>query len=476
MNKIIASLKDKRFRYGSFSTAMVLFVIALFLLVNLVAGQLNVSKDLTQNKMYSLSRYTKEFLGTLEKDVTIYALFKTGQENLMFKQLLEEYAASSSHISVVYRDPVLYPAFVESYAKPDESIADNSVIVVSGNKHKIIHAADMVTYDYDYNTWQQYVSSIDIEPQVSNAINYVTLGETSVIYSVTGNNEIPVTANLVKQLELSNYEMREADLLLNEIPGDCDILFITTPSRDWSDDEAERVLKYLQNDGRAIFLLGYSQSLYPTMNSVLAAYGVALGDYIVIEGDTRYYMGNQITLIGEFVPGDVTQNFIDKRYVPMMYQATGIDVLPLKKTSTKIEPLIVTSPSAYGKSNPESETINKEPGDTEGPFNLAVTVTDSYYTDTNHYTKMVVLSSIYMLSEGYNNAVSGTNWEFIVNSVNWLQGQDTSIYIPSKSPYSSAQLSFNQAQAGMMALVSVIILPIAIIAAGLVIWFRRRHN
>lgn len=476
MNRIIASLKDKRFRYGSFSTAMILFTVAVFVLVNLVAGQLNISKDLTSDQMYSLSKYSKEYLAGLEQDVTIYALFKTGQENLMFKQLLDEYEAASPRVTVVYKDPVLYPTFVEQYAKPDEKVSDNSVIVVSGSKSKVVAYEDMYTQEFSYETFSYNLTSIDFEPQISKAIYNVTSGDAPVIYRVTGNNEY-LPENLVKQIQISNYEVRDVDLVTGDIPEDCDMLLITLPARDWSTDEADRILKYLQNDGKAMFALGYAQERFPNMESVLAAYGVALGDYIVLEGDANYYyMNNPYMVIPQFVPGDITQSAIDKKYAALLYQSTGVQELAVKKTSTKIEPFLITSAAAYGKSNPESESVNKEPNDVSGPFNLGVTVTDTFYTDTTHTTKLVVLSCELIMEESINNAIGGTNWDIFINSINWMQEQATGIYIPSKSPSSSAQLQLTQAQAGMTALVSVIVLPLVLIATGFVIWLRRRHS
>ncbi|MCL2708066.1 MAG: GldG family protein, partial [Defluviitaleaceae bacterium] len=133
MGGFLNSLKDKKFRYGTFSTVMMMIAVAVFILINLVAGRINASYDLTSDKMFSLSKYSRDFVRGLEQDVTIYGLFPTGGENVMIKQLMEEYASLSSRISIEYRDPVLYPAFVEQYARIDERVSNNSVIVVSGD-------------------------------------------------------------------------------------------------------------------------------------------------------------------------------------------------------------------------------------------------------------------------------------------------------------------------------------------------------
>jgi len=477
MSRVIALLRDKKFRYGTLSTIMALFAVAIFVLVNLVAGQFNFTRDLTRDKMYSLSRFSIEYLRTLDQDITIYALFRTGQENLMLKQILEEYKAASPHISLEYRDPLLYPTFVEQFAAPGEQVATNSVIVQSASKHKIIPPGDMYSYALDYNTFQQRIVGIEFEPQISRAIQFVTLDEAPKVYHAIGNNELPLPENLIKELAIANYDFEEINLIHHEIPDDCDILLLTLPERDWSTDMAERVLTYLQNEGNAIFLMGYRAERFVNMDNVLSAYGIALGDYIVLEGNSNhYYMGNPSFIIPGMVPGEITQPIIDKRFYPLFVQTTGIDVLPLKRNSTNVEPILVTSNASYAKNNPEAASINKEPGDLSGPFDLGVAVTDTWYTDVTHVTKFVVYACDYMLEESINAMFGGTNWDLIINSLNWLSEQPTSLHIPSKSPSSTQHLTMNAREANTIIFISVIGLPLLFAGTGIVVWLRRRHN
>ena len=343
MNRWFASLKDKRFRYGTLSTVMILFAVGLFVLVNLVVGQFDVTADLTLDKTYSLSDDTLRFIKTLDKDVTIYALYRTGGEDLMFKQLLEEYAAASTHIKIEYRDPVLYPTFVEKYAAEHEvTIKDGSFIVESGGKSRVVPADALLKYqtDIDPATWQQYVTSVDVElePLVSNAINYVTLGVKPIVYHVSGNQEVSLSDALVKQLDNANFELREADLLVSDLPEDCAMLLITSPARDWSPDKAERVLKYLQGEGKALFVLGHRAVRFPNMDGVLAAYGIRTGDYVVYEGDSRYiYFPYPNVLLPMYVTHDITQVLGDKKTQVIFPGAAAIEELALKKPNTVIE-------------------------------------------------------------------------------------------------------------------------------------------
>jgi ABC-2 type transport system permease protein len=372
---------------------------------------------------------------------------------------------------------MLYPAFVEQFATPEERVADNSIIVVSGDKFKVIAPRDMFTYEFDMQTWQERLVSIDFEPQISKAIQFVTLDEAPVLYRVTGSNEIPLPENLINLIEIENYIYREIDLLLNEVPEDCDMLLITMPRRDWSTDKAERILEYLQNDGRALMVMGYQAQRFPHMDGVLSAYGVAVGDYIVLEGDTnRFYMGVPSFLIPLMAANDITQPIIDRRFPTLFVESTAIEELPLKRTSTVIESIVGTSNASYGKKNTESITPNKEPGDVDGPFDLGVTITDTYYVNRTHTTKIVIYGSHILLDETANSMIGGTNWDLLINSLHWLSEQPVSIFIPSKSPSGFMPLSMTQFQATVVAGIAAIGMPLLFIAAGLGVWLRRRHS
>ncbi|MCL2421122.1 MAG: GldG family protein [Defluviitaleaceae bacterium] len=479
MNRMLQSFKDKRFRYGSFSTVMVIVAVALFMLVNVVAGQLNVTRDLTREQLFSLSQGSIDIAQGLEADVRIYSLWPTGQEHFMFQRLLEEYATHSHRIAVSNRDPVLHPQFVEQFAQPDEPIAAGSIIVVGPNRHRVVHAADLTTTQFDFNTWQNRLISFDIEPQVTNAINFVVAEDTPVIYRVTGNNEFDLPSAFIQEIEMAGYEIREVNLLANEVPEDADMLLITLPERDWSEEQANRIEDYLRNDGRAMFILGYRPARFPRMDGVLASFGIAAGEYVVIEGNPNYiHSNNPLMLLPDFVSSEITDPLIERAFTPFLVQATPIKTLDLRRTTTRIEPLVRTSNQAYGRSDPEAVAVTRVPQDIDGPFNLAVTVEDTFLmvaTNQNFTTRMVVIGAELILDERYNSAWGGANWNFVINSFNWLREEPARVFIPSQSPPAAMPLAMTQGEALRIVAISVIVLPLAFGIIGLVVWLRRRN-
>ena len=531
-----AFLKDKRLRYGSYSTVMIVAVICLFILVNLVADRFNISRDITQDRIFSLSEDSITIARELTADVTIYTLWPTGHENFMFQQILEEYAAHSSRITVVNRDPVLHPHFVEQFAAghfpagtigdgdgsggsgfigsgsgSGSPISDGSIIVVGPNRFRVIQSYDLFTTDFDFQTFQPafqpILISIDIEPQVTNAIRFVVTEDNPVIYRIVGNNEFFLPPNLIQKMEMAGYEIREINPITHDIPEYADMLLITIPERDWSPIQAERILNYLENDGRALFIVGYRAMPLPKMEEVLAAFGIGIGSYVVVEGNPGYFARNiPNMLLPDFISSEITDTFIERDFFPLLFQSTGIEILELRRPNVVISPLIRTSNQAFGRTDPANLAVTKLPEDISGPFNLAVKVEDNFFigaarenlatdsnlaadsnsatdsisaTDSNSATslttRIVVIGSEFILSEDLNFDMGGTNWSFIINSLNWLREEPASIFIPSRTPPQITPLTMNQAQANLITLFSLVILPLAFGIMGLIVWLRRRN-
>jgi ABC-type uncharacterized transport system involved in gliding motility auxiliary subunit len=83
------------------------------------------------------------------------------------------------------------------------------------------------------------------------------------------------------------------------------------------------------------------------------------------------------------------------------------------------------------------------------------------------------MSCITILDERYN--ING-NWEFIVNSFNWLNERSEGLYIPSKNPAAMKMLTLNASQANLIAVISCAVMPLAVVVTGIVVWIRRRNS
>ena len=109
------------FRGGSYSLTISVVVLAILIVVNIFASSLPtaVTKyDISASKLYSITSNTKVVVNALDQDVTIYWVVQSGEENQVIENLLSKYDSLSDHITVVKKNPDVYPAFAIAIGNP----------------------------------------------------------------------------------------------------------------------------------------------------------------------------------------------------------------------------------------------------------------------------------------------------------------------------------------------------------------------
>src|SRR5699024_852795 len=106
------SLSTRTARVGGYSFVLSLVVLAILVAVNVLAEKLPSSWtqfDISAAQLYSLTADTKAVVTNLDQDVTIYWISQAGQEDTVIEKLLDRYEELSDHITVLKRDPDVYP-------------------------------------------------------------------------------------------------------------------------------------------------------------------------------------------------------------------------------------------------------------------------------------------------------------------------------------------------------------------------------
>jgi ABC-type uncharacterized transport system involved in gliding motility auxiliary subunit len=148
-------------------------------------------------------------------------------------------------------------------------------------------------------------------------------------------------------------------------------------------------------------------------------------------------------------------------------------VLDNTRNTLTIEPLLTTSDQAYGRSaDSEGTSMEKQEGDLSGPFSLAVAIEDRVYNlsaNETYTARMVVIGSSSFLNTGLEG---GSN--LFMNSLNWVFEREESISIRPKS-LGIQPLTITQTQLQIYGALAMIIIPLACLISGLVVWLRRRN-
>ena len=471
--KVSSSANGKVFRNGLYSTAILAAAIVLTVLLNLLVGALPkkyTEFDLSEAKMYTLGDSSKKLVQSLDQDVTVYYLCETGSEDAILTKLLDHYADESSHFRWEQKDPAIYPTFAAQYGASD--VSTGSLIVVSGENNVVLDAADLYEYDYsDYYTTGSANVTFGGEKQITSAIYKLTAAEETYAYYTTNHGEQALTSSLTEALEAQNTTAQPLDLLTSTIPDDCDLLIINDPTSDFASDglvdEISQLQTYLENGGRVLLTTnGYDET--PNLDAVMAQFGLAREAGLVVEGDSSHALyGYPYSLFPDYGTTDESTALdgVNRSTHVMLSVAQGITIT--ETDGVTAESLLNTSEDAYSKLNFDtSSTTDKENGDTDGPFSLAV-----WARNETTGAEVIWIGCPNMDNEQLYQSIPG-NLTFLQGCAASMVGQD--ILIDTKA-LEASPITISASTATTLGLVFVFVLPAAVlIAGGVVVLLRRR--
>lgn len=466
-----ASFSGRKFRSGAYLTLVSTVVIVIVLVANMLFSKMNIQFDLSSQGNFTLSGDTKDIVKGLKDDITIYYLVQPKNETDMIKNIVKKYDTSSDKITVVNKDPILYPNFASKYV--DDKVTENSFLVVdkTNDKAKYVDYNDMLVQQMNSQTYEMETTGIDIEGKLTSAIQYVTSTDLPKMYLVSGHDEAEIGDTLnasLDKMNISTDTLKTASE--SSIPKDCDMLFINAPHTDFSEAETKLIKDYLTAGGKAIITLNYNTEELPNFLSILDYYGVEVVKGVVLEGDTNKHMANYPNaLFPDLTSHDITALAYDNTTPVFMPVSVGLLISDTKRSSLTVEPLMTTSESAYSKVDTASSTIEKEDGDIDGPFNLGIVSTDTY---NNVTSSIIVYSSANTFIE---DTASYSNSDLLAGSVGFLAGDSNLLSIPTKS-LADAMVYPSQKQAMMLGATAVIIIPAVILLIGLLVTLKRRNK
>lgn len=477
--KLRASFRTRAWRAGAYSVFAALLVIAMAVVANLAVGALPSSVtqiDVTKNQMYSISPTTEKVLGALEKDVEVYWLVHEGGENNTMAQVLEKYA-EFTHVTVTEVDTVRYPGFAAEYT--DETVQENSLLVVCGDKSVYIPYSDIWTYS-DYDTYYQYYTYygqeyLDVfagEGKLTGAIGYVTGDELPMLYYLTGHGEVGVSDTVLDAIALENIQAQSLNLLTEQtVPADCEILAIFGPVSDLSDRERELVQDYIDGGGQMLITTAYTTEDMPNFRAILESYGLELVSGCVMESDSRYYNYGYIDLVlPELGSHPITAALSEGGYVVMLpdseaFRETG-DLPPVTVTA-----LLTSSPLAYLKASVEGlDSFEQAEEDETGPFILGAVAEND---DTG--ARLAVFGATEFVEPEYSDMVSGANEDLFLNAADWLCQREETLSIRPKT-LSSDYLTFDESTAGALKVIFTVVIPVLFVLGGAVVFVKRRRQ
>lgn len=481
MPKLKETFQSRSSHVGTYSLLSTLAVIAVMVLINLLVSHVpsSISKiDLTNIGLFTLTEQTETLVSSLEDDVEITLVSQSGTEDATIVELLSRYADLSEKIHINYVDPIVNPTFATQYTSGQ--VNNNSVVITCGNRYYYADFYDIYLYDYTVYNYtgneQDIVANFDGENVLSGGIDYVTSDNLPTVYMLTGHGEAILDSTFVRAAASENFDLLDFSFLTAEnIPEDCDCLFINAPSSDISADEAAKIRSYLEEGGQLLVVTNYPTREKPNLLGLLEYYGMTVADGVVMDADANHSLyGYYHYLLPDLLSHTITDPLRESGYYVCMPLSEGLQIITDKRENVTIYPLLQTSTSAYAKvTGYQFQTYDWEPGDGFGPFYLGLAASENTYSEDP--TKICWYSSSFLLDSSTNDVVSGGNMDLFLNTLGWLCGQESSITIHSKD-LTPDYLTVPSSDVNRWSLVIIALVPGLVLIAGIVVMVYRRRR
>lgn len=477
--------KKRSFRFGSMATAFTAVFVAIVILINvgltIIAQKYPISVDLTKDKNYNLSQQTIEYIQKLKQPITIKVFATKSQMEGSIDyagpmKIIEKFPQYSDKISIQYIDYDKNPTAVAAYNKENINQGDIVVSATDSNNtehYKHILSSDLLIEQYNSSAGKYEILGNKAEQEIDNAIDYVTSTDHPKVLFTEGHDEANSTS-FQSLLRDSNYEVESVNTATSAIDENADALVIVAPSADFSSTEIDKIDKFLKNDnkfGKNIFIfLDPRCPELPNLEEYITEWGVKVEKGVIYDNTNSF--GNKFDPVASSVNSDVVGDDVSTDIGTDVRIARPLTTLFDAKGAREVKKVIQTGASSQLLEDISGSTSSS---DKAGPYTaMTLTTWSSSGGTTLTKSNMIVSGSYEILDNDLLTASNKNNSKVLISIANKLMEKEATITVPSK--YNQAtSLSMTLVQRGVVAVIFILIIPLAILIAGLVTWLRRRH-
>ncbi|MGN0686884.1 MAG: Gldg family protein [Oscillospiraceae bacterium] len=503
------AFNKRNFRHGTAAILLTVIFVAALVFVNVIVGVLSerfdTSADLSVSRMYTIGEETEQFIKDVDHDITITVLNSESDfeaQGTPYKQvneILKKMSKANPRISIDYLVLNRSPNFSAKFT--GEKLEDNYIVVECEelDRYRIITSDEYITVDSNeyYNAYYaaMYAGSgaapnimdyaySNIEQEAVSAIMYTANDDPVRIAFTTGYGELDSSA-LSSLLEKNGYFIETINLTqVDSIDTGIDFVVVFAPTMDIANDDLTKLDKFLDNSGafgkNVVYFASAQQPETPNIEAFLNEWGMSVGYSVIGQSDANYLMSSNTGLFAHY------QQIADTKYAGSTYGNSlyvyGADLRPViqiweggTRGNIEQEILMTTYDNAFlypldMNGDKEFDLSSAE----SGVFNDAV-VAYKVHSTTQQVSRLAVFGSdmlAYNYFMEYSNSNNGT---FMVNMFNHICGREKGVTITPKS-FATTGFDMTKKTANVYAVVLCIVIPVAVIVLGIVIWVRRRHR
>ena len=454
----------KRFFTGraahfGFLTVVAALAVALLLAVgNWAAWKRPRTWDLTKNRIFTLSDDTQKTLAGLGEDVEVVAFY--GQAEAGYgeaQEILRRYADRSPRFKLRLVDPWRSPEEVKRFG------------ITDGGPRIVLRRGDAEARARE-----------PTEQDLTSALVQVTRRGKRRVYFTEGHGEPALRdagksgyAAAVKGLEGEGYQVGTLSLLEKaEVPADATAVLVAAPRKAFLEPEVKALRDYAARGGRLGLYL--EPEVNAGLDRLLADFGVEADEDMVVDPNpvARLFGGTPVTpIVRPSAAHPVTKELAQTGVL----LSTARSLVALRNGPVTPTPIALTGETAWGETDLKSlygKGARRDEGEKGGPLPVAMAA-ERTFPERKAAARALVVGDGDFFSNGYRDLLG--NLDFFLNGVSWLAEQEDRISVRPRAREAS-RLFLSEAQATALKIVTIDLLPMALLGAGLAIWLVRRSR
>lgn len=433
-------------------------------LLNVLGARYAPKWDLTANKQFTISDQSVRVAQGLPAPVKVTGFMdgRNASGRSDFEALLNDYVRhSGGKISYETKDPE---------ANPGEAIAAG--------------VRDLNTVIYQMGDKKQNSTGTQ-ERDITTALIKLTRPEKK-LYFTTGHGERRIDGfdrqdygQLKQALERDNFKAEPLNLLSSRtVPDDAAAVVVAGPTNPFSADERDALRAYLDGGGK-LFVLMDAQSR-TELDDLFARWEVSFSKNLIVD-PARGLFGDALLVVADaYGQHATTRDLRVATFYPgvqaINYVAENQAVAPIARSSDRS--WVETDLASISSGRPAKDDAEKS-----GPAAMAVAIEQDVPTGSapaegggGKKTRVYLIGTANFISNQFADLElqTGTaNVDLFLNAANWLSEQDDLTGIRPRTA-DNRTLLVQGSQMNLIVWSSALFLPLAVLSAGLAVWWTRR--
>jgi hypothetical protein len=497
----------RKLKHGGYSAALIAVFLVGAVLINVVFGMLldrfNFRFDLTERGLFSIEQSTFDYLSELDDTINFY--FCTTEENftarmdtLQVYEIAQRFTEANRNFTITFVNRLADPAFAEGFGG---ALNDYDIVIESERTGRFEVVGPM-----DYFIPEFYFQGERVPEHEARQADFLGHGDLierslgtqteqvflSAIMRVSDTTPVRVGfvssfgefayRGMMSLLNTNGYLVEEIDLLMAaEIDPEIDFLVICSPEFDYTADARSKVEVWLDNGGMygktLLYFPAFDVLETPVLDAFFAEWGVRIEKGLISQTNTNFafplYEFGLMQLVN-MLEGDFSEGIDEDalvawiiRPVTLLYESLGST-----HTSALVESFqgSVYSPFSTDDLDDDWRPVNEI-------LNIATLSRKTRIENNERLSSHVLIfGSPTIFDADILESPLFDNSKLLLNIFGDISGRsEVSLHIMPKS-FRATGFQITTAQSNAITVIFVIVLPVIIIAAGLVVYFRRRYR